>query len=77
MPKSVDLAAQSIEFLCSRTDSMTLKMTVKEGKIPQIKELSKSAQVISLRALEKIFDNLSWAIRAVRYAHSHFRGLQS
>ena len=80
MAKSLNFGAQSIEFLGTRPDSSSMKLTLKEGKLLQIRELCNSAidsQVISLRALAKILGNLSWAIQAVPYAQSHFRGLQA
>ena len=80
MAKSLNFGAQSIEFLGTRPDSSSMKLTLKEGKLLQIRQLCNSAidsQVISLRALAKILGNLSWAIQAVPYAQSHFRGLQA
>ena len=78
--KSVPLASQSIEFLGAIPDSRSMMLSLKISKLIQIQELCKEAvqsEEISLRTLSKILGNLSWAVQAVPYAQSHFRGLQS
>ena len=78
--KSVAEATQTIEFLGTRPNSVTMRLTLKEGKLQQIKNFCNSAvhaRKITLRDLSKILGNLSWAVQAVPYAQAHYRGLQA
>ena len=78
--KSISEAHQTIDFLGTTPNSLTMRLTLKPGKPEQIKVLCDSAirlHNISLRELSKILGNFSLAVQAVPYAQSHFRYLQS
>jgi hypothetical protein len=77
--KSVVTAAQRIEYLGLLVDSLSLSLSLLEGKVSSIINLCENALSsthVSLRDMAKLLGNFSWAIQAVPFAQAHYRAFQ-
>lgn len=80
LEKSVGTPEQVIEYLGLIIDSKSLSLSLRPEKTAKIIDLCGKALErvsVSLREIAKILGNLGWAIKAIPFAQSHYRDLQS
>ncbi len=78
--KSVGAPSQTMEYLGLVIDSKSLSLSLRLEKVAEIISLCSNAlkrDSVSLREIAKILGNLAWAFKAIPFAQSHYRNLQS
>ena len=71
--------AINAEYFGLLITSCGLSFTIPEAKVSSVKsmcEVALAANLISLREIDSIMGNFTWAIPAIPFAHAHFRRMQ-
>jgi hypothetical protein len=78
--KSIEIPAQSMEYIGIMIHSTSMSFTLTEKKSADLKNLCIAVvrkESISLRELASLLGNFNWASQAVPFAQAHIRGLQA
>ena len=78
--KSIEIPAQSMEYIGIMIHSTSMSFTLTEKKSADLKNLCIAVvrkESISLRELASLLGNFNWAAQALPFAQAHIRGLQA